>query len=125
MSTFERVRGVLVNALVVDADEIQLNSSLYQDLGAESIDLLDITFRLEREFGISINDRELFPTGIFNGLDDCVKDGKVTPAGLVKLKEAIPYGDFSKLRDNPEPSEIPIIFTVATLCKFVEQKLEQ
>lgn len=125
MSTFERVRGILVEALSVDAEEIQPNSSLYNDLGAESIDLLDITFRLEREFGIRINDRELFPTAIFQGSDDCIKDGKVTQTGLVKLKEAIPHGDFSKLRDNPEPSEIPIVFTVTTLCKFVEQKLEQ
>lgn len=125
MSTFDRVRGVLVNTLNVDIEEVMPNSSLYNDLGAESIDLLDITFRLEREFNIKINDDELFPIDIFNGSDDCIKDGKVTPAGIAKLKEAIPHGDFSKLGDNPQPSEIPTVFTVTALCKFVEQKMEQ
>lgn len=124
-STFDRVRDVLVDALAVEPEEIRPDSSLYQDLGAESIDLLDITFRLERTFNIKIDDRELFPTGIFGGNDDYVQDGVVTPSGMAKLKEAIPFGDFSKVGKAPQPSEIPAVFTVSTLCKFVEQKLEQ
>lgn len=124
-STFNRVRGILVEALSIEADEVTPNASLYQDLGAESIDLLDITFRLEREFNIKINDKELFPTGIFNGSDEYVKDGVVTPAGIAKLKEEIPHGDFSKLSAIAKPEEIPAIFTVSTLVKYVDQKMEQ
>jgi acyl carrier protein len=122
-STFEKVREILVEALSVETEEITPEASLYQDLGAESIDLLDITFRLERGFGIKIDDRELFPTGVFGDSADYVKDGVVTPAGMAKLKEAIPFGDFSKLRNSPRPDEIPAVFTVNTLVKFVEHKV--
>jgi hypothetical protein len=67
----------------------------------------------------------LFPTGVFHGSDEYVKDGVVTQAGLAKLRESIPHGDFSKLGKTCRPDEIPAIFTVDTLVKYVDQKLEQ
>ena len=77
-----RVAEVLVEALNVEEDEIRPAATLQGDLGAESIDFLDIVFRLEREFGIKIPRGELFPDSIFRGDPDLVSDGRVT-AGMV------------------------------------------
>jgi len=73
-----RVAGVLVEALNVDEDDIRPTATLQGDLGAESIDFLDIVFRLEREFGITIPRGELFPESVFRGGPDLVHDGRVT-----------------------------------------------
>lgn len=117
---FDRVRNILVQALNVEEDEVALSSSLYNDLGAESIDMLDITFRLEREFNIKID--ELFPRSIFNGDETCVKDGEITAKGLNVIKEAVPHGDFTKFGNPPKVAEIASIFTVNTLVKYLESK---
>lgn len=119
---FDRVRNVLVQALNVEEDEVTLSSSLYNDLGAESIDMLDITFRLEREFNIKIDEGQLFPRSIFNGDETCVKDGEITAKGLNVIKEAVPHGDFTKFGNPPKVAEIASIFTVNTLVKYLESK---
>ena len=85
---YEKVSGTLVEALNVDQDEVTPQATLQGDLGAESIDFLDIVFRLEREFGIKIPRGELFPESIFQGDPDMVQDGKLTPKGLTELKDA-------------------------------------
>src|SRR5580692_9826598 len=73
-----RVVSVLVAALGVDEDDVTPSATLQGDLGAESIDFLDIVFRLEREFGIKIPRGELFPESVFQGDPDFVRDGRVT-----------------------------------------------
>src|SRR5829696_2189431 len=90
---YTKVSATLVEALNVDEDEIQPGSTLQGDLGAESIDFLDIVFRLEREFGIKIPRGELFPESIFQGDPEFVQDGKVTEKGLSELRTKMPYAD--------------------------------
>src|SRR5207245_5680148 len=75
---YSKVSATLVEALNVDEDDITPESTLQGDLGAESIDFLDIVFRLEREFGIKIPRGELFPESIFQGDPEFVQDGRVT-----------------------------------------------
>jgi acyl carrier protein len=75
---YTRVSATLVEALHVDEEEIKPTATLQGDLGAESIDFLDIVFRLEREFGIKIPRAELFPESIFQGDPEFVQDGRVT-----------------------------------------------
>ena len=99
---FQKVSATLVEALNVDEDEIKPTSTLQGDLGAESIDFLDIVFRLEREFGIKIPRNELFPESIFQGDPDFVENGKVTPKGLDELRQKMPFADMSKFEKNPE-----------------------
>src|SRR6186713_3587387 len=93
---FTKVSATLVEALNVDEDQVSLSSTLQGDLGAESIDFLDIVFRLEREFGIKIPRNELFPESIFQGDPEFVKDGKVTEKGLKELREKMPFADIAK-----------------------------
>ena len=82
---YGKVAATLVEALNVDEDEVIPGATLQGDLGAESIDFLDIVFRLEREFGIKVSRDELFPESIFQGNPEFVQDGIVTDKGLAKL----------------------------------------
>src|SRR6186713_2227513 len=120
---FKKVASTLVEALNVDEDQVSLESTLQGDLGAESIDFLDIVFRLEREFGIKIPRNELFPESIFQGDPDFVQDGKVTDKGLDELRQKMPFADLSKFERNPELSALSDLFTVDMITKYIEGKL--
>src|SRR5216684_4445516 len=99
---YGKVARVLVEALSVDEDEITPTASLQKDLGAESIDFLDIVFRLEREFGIKIPRGELFPESVFHGDPEFVTNGRVTDKGLAELHAKMPYADLSAFEKNPD-----------------------
>ena len=122
-----KVRTLLVDALSVDDDEVTPAARLNADLGAESIDMLDIVFRLEREFRLGKIDRnELFPESIFAGDAEFVEDGVVTPKGLDYLREKLPYADQSKINafaKAPKLDQIGDLFTVDLIVRFVAKKL--
>src|ERR1700741_1136902 len=113
---YTKVSATLVEALNVDEEEIKPTSTLQGDLGAESIDFLDIVFRLEREFGIKIPRNELFPESIFQGDPDFVQDGKVTEKGLDELRQRMPFADLSTFEKNPEVGAISDLFTVELIA---------
>src|SRR5207302_8967461 len=92
---YSKVSATLMEALNVDEEEIKPTATLQGDLGAESIDFLDIVFRLEREFGIKIPRGELFPESIFQGDPEFVAEGRVTPKGLDELRTRMPFADLS------------------------------
>jgi len=119
---FNRVKDVLVEALGVDDDEVSESATLSGDLGAESIDYLDIVFRLEKDFSIKIPRGELFPDDLLNN-PEYVENGKLTSVGFKKLQEAMPHADLSGFADNPEVSRMPEFFTVGTIVNYVERKL--
>ncbi len=121
---FKKVSATLVEALNVDEDEISPSSTLNGDLGAESIDFLDIVFRLEREFGIKIPRNELFPEAIFQGDADFVKDGKVTEKGLSELREKMPFADLSNFEKNPQATDLSELFTVDLIARYIAGKLQ-
>ena len=120
---FQKVAATLVEALNVDEDQVTLASTLQGDLGAESIDFLDIVFRLEREFSIKIPRNELFPESIFQGDPEFVKDGKVTAKGLAELRAKMPYADLSEFEKNPTLEGISDLFTVNLIVSYIESKL--
>src|SRR5437660_277158 len=92
-AVYGKVTKVLVEALNVDEDEVTPAATLQGDLGAESIDFLDIVFRLEREFGIKIPRGELFPESVFEGNPEFVSEGRVTDQGMRELRSRMPYAD--------------------------------
>jgi len=118
---FEKVRETLVEALGVDDDEVTMQASLTADLGAESIDFLDIVFRLEKAFGIKIPRGELFPDNLNN--PEYVQNGKLTPAGLTMLKERMPHADFSDFEKDPDISKMIEMFKVQTIVNYVKTKV--
>lgn len=119
---FAKIRSVLVDALAVDDDEVTMTSVLTTDLGAESIDFLDIVFKLEQAFGVKIPQGELFPENIAQD-QRYVQAGKVTPEGLALLKSRMPHVDFAGFEANPVLKNIGTLFTVETLVRFIEAKL--
>lgn len=120
---YEHVRDTLVEALAVEPDEISEDATLTGDLGAESIDFLDIVFRLEKCFNLKIPRGELFPDDLLNN-PDYVANGKFTDQGLTKIKEAMPHADFAEFEQDPDVNKMPDLFTVKTLVNYVEAKLQ-
>jgi acyl carrier protein len=120
---YSKVSATLVEALNVDEDEIKPTATLQGDLGAESIDFLDIVFRLEREFGIKIPRGELFPESIFAGDPEFVQNGKVTDVGLAELRARMPFADLSTFEKNPEVTAIGDLFTVEMITRYIQGKL--
>ncbi len=119
---FAKVQETLVDALGVDEDEVKLESTLQGDLGAESIDFLDISFRLEKNFGIKIPKGELFPDGL-TSQEGLVADGKVTEAGIAELKKRLPFCDVDSFAKDPRADKIWDLFTVEMLVKYVASKV--
>jgi acyl carrier protein len=119
-----RVTKVLMQALGVGEDDITPAATLLGDLGAESIDFLDIVFRLEREFGVKIPRGELFIEPVFQGDEDYVRDGRLTGEGLIALRSMIPYADLSDLERDRRLSHITDLFTVDLLVRYIAWKIE-
>jgi acyl carrier protein len=120
---FQKVRSTLVDALNVDDDEVTPQARLRGDLNAESIDFLDIVFRLEKQFGIKIPREELFPESIFQGDPQFVADGKVTAEGLAELQQRMPYADMSEFKKDPRLEKMEDLFTVDLIVKYLQSKL--
>jgi acyl carrier protein len=119
----ERVSNVLVRSLGVEEDEIRPSATLTGDLGAESIDFLDIVFRLEHEFGIKIPRGELFNESLLSGETEYVRDGRVSDEGLVALRSQMPYADLTDLARNRRLGDITDLFTVALVACYIAWKL--
>jgi len=121
---FGEVKEVLVDALGLDDDEVTESATLMGDLGAESIDFLDIVFRLEKSFGIKIPREELFPAESLMNNPEYVSNGKLTDKGMAELKAKMPHTNISKFQDDPDINKMADLFTVAAVVNFVEGKLK-
>ena len=118
----KKVTDCLVEALGVDEEEVISTASLTKDLGSESIDFLDIVFRLEKGFGIKIPRGDLFPENIFNN-EQFVQNGLLTTAGLTELKTRLPHADLTEFSKNPNVREVADLFTVGMIINYIDTKL--
>ena len=119
---FEKVRNALVDALGVDEDDVRPDATMVGDLGAESIDFLDIVFRLEKAFGIKIPRGELFPEDVLSS-SEFVNNGKVNAAGIAALKSRMPFADLAKFEANPSVRNFANTLTVEDMVRYVQSKL--
>jgi len=117
-----KVQEILVEALGVDDEEVKPEKTLMGDLGAESIDFLDIVFRLEKAFGIKIPAGDLFPDNIQNN-PEFVENGKLTPAGLTKLKESLPHVELGDFEADPDLNKMQELFKVQTIVNYVTNRV--
>jgi acyl carrier protein len=120
---FGEVQEVLVDALGVDDDEVTSEATLMGDLGAESIDFLDIVFRLEKAFGIKIPREELFPAESLMNNPEFVNNGKLTEKGLNELRGKMPHTNLLGFEDDPDIKKLGELFTVRAIVNYVEGKL--
>src|SRR5690606_8688506 len=120
-----RVRKVIAESLCVDLEDVTLQASLIGDLGAESIDFLDIMFRLEKEFDIKIPQREIERQargGISE--EEFEVDGILQPKGIARMQELLPEIDKAAWKEGMALRELPALFTVAVFCGIVMRKLD-
>jgi len=120
---FQEIQEVLIDALGVDDDEVTADATLMGDLGAESIDFLDIVFRLEKAFDVKIPREELFPIENIMSNQEFVKDGKLTKAGLAEMKEKMPHTNFASFESDPDINKLGDLFTVNSIVNYIETKL--
>jgi acyl carrier protein len=120
---YEKVKDTLVDALSLDDDEVTPEATLVGDLGAESIDFLDIVFRLEKNFDVKIPRGELFPENIASADSGYVENGVVTPEGVAMLRAKMPHADVDAFAEDPKVENIQDMFTVNMIVRFVESKL--
>lgn len=125
-SVYPRVREIIADVLVINEEDVSLASRLIVDLGAESIDFLDLVFQLEKEFSIKIprgqlekNARGDMPEEEFE------KGGVLTPKGLVALKLYLSEVPEENFKPQLKVSEIPILFSVETFCKLIVSAMNE
>jgi acyl carrier protein len=117
---FTKVQAVLVDALGVDEEDVTPAATLRGDLGAESIDFLDIVFRLEKAFGIKIPRGEMFPEDLFSNAA-YVQNGRITPENMAEMKKRMPHMDFTELDKDPDITKMH--FTVDTIVNYLQTKV--
>jgi acyl carrier protein len=122
---YSKVTQVLVESLNVDEGDVTPPATLQGDLGAESIDFLDIVFRLEREFGIKIPRGELFPESVFRGDPDFVQEGRVTDQGMSELHSRMPFADLGAFDKDRRATAVSDLFTVGLVIRYIAWKLDQ
>lgn len=119
---YAKIRQVLVTSLAVDEDDITPQSRLTEDLGAESIDYLDIAFQTERAFGIKIPPNEMLLGEML--VEPYVEEGRITDAGMAELRTRFPQLRLDVLEETRDIRDVQSAFTVDTLVHFVQGKLE-
>ena len=125
---YEKVADSIAEALDVEKDEISPNAILMDDLGAESIDFLDIIFRIENAFNIKIPrggmQKEILSA---DGLkeEDLVASGTLTSLGREQLKKYMPEIDHSRVNEGFKADDIPTLFTVQTFVNIVKKALAE
>lgn len=120
MAVFPKVAETMADALGCDVEDIKPDVSLIEGLDAESIDFLDMVFRLERAFKIKIprgkiveNARGTLPEAEFE------QNGIVTEKGLAQLREYLSEVPVERFRTPMKVADIPRLFTPTTFCKLV------
>ena len=118
---YQSIKEILIEALACDNDEVFEGATLVGDLGAESIDFLNIVFNLEQKFNIEIDRNELFPEDIFTN-EGYARGGVLNEMGLTALRDRMPFMDFSTFSNDPRIAVLGNLMTVGDLCKFVVNK---
>jgi acyl carrier protein len=123
---FERLRPLIQEVTGVRPDSIRLESVLVHDLGAESIDLLDLSFLIEQEFGITIEANEFekearqrIPGGVYE------RDGFLTAEALEELRRSIPEVEPAKFAPGLRKVDVPALLTVSVFIHLIQRKLGQ
>lgn len=125
-SVYPKVREIIADVLVIDEDDVSLSSRLISDLGAESIDFLDLVFQLEKEFGIKIPRGQLEKNARGDlAEDEFEKGGVLTEKGMVALRSYLNEVPAEHFKESMKVNEIPTLFTVETFCKLIVAAVQE
>lgn len=125
-SIYPRVKVIVADVLAIDESEVEPNGSLINDYGGESIDFLDLVYRLEREFKVKIprGQIEKEARGALED-EDFAANGKLTEQGMAQLREYLSEVPADRFKDGMSVAAIPTLFTVETFCKLVLRAQER
>jgi len=119
-NVYPKVQEIIADVLVIDAVDVSLKSRLIADLGAESIDFLDLVFQLEKEFSVKIPRGQLEKNARGTLTEEEFESGGVlTAEGMVALKNYLNEVPEEHFTPNLKVNEIPMLFTVETFCKLI------
>lgn len=123
---FEQLRPLIQEVTGARTEQIRMESVLVDDLGAESIDLLDLSFLIEQEFEVTIEANE-FEKGARERIPDGVyeRDGELTDAALDELRQSLPEVDQNRLTPGLRKSDVPALLTVAVFIHLIQRKLRE
>ena len=124
---FEVVKEGLVDVLGVDENDVTMDSSFYDDLGAESLDMLDLFFRLENKINIRISTREVQSAlqGDLSEEEFFDENGIVTPAGLEHLQKHLPDSNLAEIAEELDQLKLFSLFTVRHLVDIIADKASE
>jgi acyl carrier protein len=123
---FAGIRATIADSLALKADEIAIDKRLIDDLGADSLDFIDILFALEKRFGIKVRDGDMdFVSRLDFSSPDVMKHGYLTRATVDRLREWLPALAHVPDPDKVSPRQLFSMITVETLCVLVERKLSR
>lgn len=119
-NVYPKVQEIIADVLVIDEADVSLNSRLIADLGAESIDFLDLVFQLEKEFAVKIPRGQLEKNARGTLSEEEFETGGVlTTDGMAALKNYLNEVPEEYFTPNLKVNEIPMLFTVETFCKLI------
>lgn len=120
---FQELKPLIMEVTGARADQIRPESVLVEDLGAESIDLVDLSFLIEEKFGVTIEANEFerrararIPGGVYE------KDGLLTAEALAELREAMPEIDPERLKVGLRKVDLPALLTVSVFVHLIQRK---
>lgn len=120
MAVFPKIAEIIADALPCDLDKVKLDASLINDLGAQSIDFLDIVFRLERTFKVKIPRGKLVADARGDLSEAQFEErGVVSEAGLARLRSFLSEVPAERFATPLRVADIPRLFTTETFCKIV------
>jgi len=124
--TFAKLMPLVRQVTGAKPHEITLGSYLMRDLGAESIDLLDLSFLIEENFGVTIGPEE-FEKGARERLGgaEYERDDCLTPESLEELKKALPEVDPALFRPGLKKVDVPSVLNVAVFVHLIQRKLAE
>lgn len=113
------VRRIISGVLAVEPEEVQPSSRFFEDLGGESIDMLELTFQVEKQFGVKN------PFAGFGRAEDLATDsaGRLTPDAIGAIRERFPFLDVSRLEADPRKDRVTELLTVEAITQFVRQAI--
>jgi acyl carrier protein len=120
---YSKVQRVLVDSLGVDEADVTPEARLTEDLGAESIDYLDIAFQTERVFGIKIQPSDMLLGDIMT--EPYVEDGRITDVGIEEFRRRLPHVNLEALEQSRNVRDLRSVFTVDTLVRLLTEKLAE
>jgi acyl carrier protein len=123
---FRRLQPMIADSLAVDAATVQMDSRLIDDLGADSLDFVDLIFAIEREFGVKVREADFnFLARLDFSSPTVMRDGFLTAETIERLSPLLPALAHVPDATRVTPGQLFSLLTVESLCRIIERVLSE